>query len=739
MHWAALAAALSLALPSQPRQATLPAPVPAASGVPGSGPIGPIERIVSQVAVRDLARRGLASGQAFCVESNTIAACLAPGTSPEYARRILARLYGEGTVGPRYALSARWTNTASGSTGLPGTPIHLTYSFVPDGLTIPDAAAGGSDPSTLFATLDAQFGSTAAWQAKFAQVFQRWGELAGITYTQVGDDGAAFVFNPGSNTAPVRGDIRIAAIPLDGAFNVLAYSYFPDFSDMVLDTSENWANGFADYLFLRNTLAHEHGHGIGFDHVWPIDQTKLMEPFLSAAFDGPQDDDIRGANRNYGDHREDNDTLGTATALGALPASPSVPLASLDSSSDEDWYSFTVTAGQTLTLNLNPIGATYNVGPSSGSTVSVNTLAINNLDLEVYNASSVLMASGNTQPAGVAETISSLSLASAGGLIYVRVLNHAGGVDDVQRYTLTGTATTAIPTSVSVAGAAGTVGQTVQLSATLIDTSSGDPIAGQTVDFTVAGDGGTYTSGATGVDGIATYDYTIPEGAGPGSRSVTATFNGGGGYAGSAGNGSLVVSKAATRAWVGDRTQTTGRTVYYWGYLHRQDNDSVIPGRTVHLSVNGSRVDSGVTDGSGRALLSYVVPVGTAPGSVPVAVEFDEDTGYLASSDPGALNVTVETRSWVGNRTVKAGKLAAFWGYLVRKDNGAALAGQTVHLRLFGNRVASGVIDGTGRVLLTYAIPADTVPDDYAVQVEFDAAGGYLASSWSATLTVTAP
>jgi hypothetical protein len=44
-------------------------------------------------------------------------------------------------------------------------------------------------------------------------------------------------------------------------------------------------------------------------------ETKLMEPYLSLRFDGPQDDDIRGAHRLYGDPYEVNGTVATATPI----------------------------------------------------------------------------------------------------------------------------------------------------------------------------------------------------------------------------------------------------------------------------------------------------------------------------------------------------------------------------------------------------------------------------------------
>jgi hypothetical protein len=45
-------------------------------------------------------------------------------------------------------------------------------------------------------------------------------------------------------------------------------------------------------------------------------QTKLMEPFLSTNFYGPQHDDILGAQTLYGDDYESNDAAITGNFIG---------------------------------------------------------------------------------------------------------------------------------------------------------------------------------------------------------------------------------------------------------------------------------------------------------------------------------------------------------------------------------------------------------------------------------------
>ena len=114
-------------------------------------------------------------------------------------------------------------------------------------------------------------------------------------------------------------------------------------------------------------LAHEQGHGLGYGHTEPVDQTKLMEPFLATAFDGPQFDDILGLQRQYGDFNEGgmgNDTSADATAIGNVSfgqtltigadatdttvAATDVDFVSIDGSTDTDVYQFGAAAGGTV-------------------------------------------------------------------------------------------------------------------------------------------------------------------------------------------------------------------------------------------------------------------------------------------------------------------------------------------------------------------------------------------------------
>ncbi|HSF18026.1 MAG TPA: matrixin family metalloprotease [Vicinamibacteria bacterium] len=372
------------------------------------------------------------------------AACFAPGTRPEVIEAFAARLAPSSPTSslqvspdmgpPAFTFNDvdRWSQTATNPCCLTqGDPTTITWSIVPDGTPIPGYNAEPGDPSNLRAFLNAIYGNQGVWLPIFQQVFDRWGQLTGVTYVyEPNDDGAAWT--SGSPSTPgqigVRGDVRIGGHYIDGNSNILAYNFYPQSGEMVIDTGDNfYTNTATNSLRLRNVLAHEHGHGLGLRHVCPVSQTKLMEPFLSVSFDGPQHDDILATNRGYGDDNEGNDTAGAATALGAISGPAQVTSVSIDDNSDGDFLSFTAAPGTLLDVTLSPVGATYlsgsqNMGGSCSAGTNFNSLIQNNLGVQVLasDGSSVL-AMSTSSPIGVAESVNDVDLGS-GGTFFVNVI-----------------------------------------------------------------------------------------------------------------------------------------------------------------------------------------------------------------------------------------------------------------------------------------------------------------------------
>lgn len=393
-----------------------------------------------------------------------VVACLAPGTqiTPELTDRLNQAMMG-GADGnpfdPRYVgPSARWNQ------GSQGDPIVLRWSLVPDGLSIPSGIGEATANSNLFSKWDAKL-PRATWIALIESCFTRWSQFASITYTRVKasgvdwDDGAAW----GSAGSSVRGDVRISMKPIDGLSNVLAYNSYPQTGDMVLDSddatgSTNFFNSGNNYRFFRNTVQHEHGHGLGFPHTCSTDSAIIMEPLLQTTFDGIRHDDIRAGQRNYGDINEPDNTAAAANFAGALnvgspftiglPPSPSVvngSTLSIDADGEQDWHSFSTSQIVLANFTLTPIGLTYDSSSQQNNGTCntgnpTNSLTAADLNLTIYAADGVtLLGAANSQPAGSAETITGVLLSPA-GTFYARV-NEGGTVSATQLYQLTLNAT----------------------------------------------------------------------------------------------------------------------------------------------------------------------------------------------------------------------------------------------------------------------------------------------------------
>jgi hypothetical protein len=326
---------------------------------------------------------------------------------------------------------------------------------VPDGTNIPNGVGEGAGPSNLFSSMDTKFGGNRAlWIAQFQACFDRWAALTGTSYTRIQwngnpwDDGAAFGNGGANGAAGLRGDVRISAKNIDGASGTLAYNYYPGFGgDMVLDSSENWGNSTNSYLFLRNTILHEHGHGVGMLHVCPTNGTKLMEPFLNTGFDGPQHDDIRGVTNLYGDPYESNNTAAAAANLGNLapggsvnpsgipaPAVSNAALTAIDVSGDSDFYRLNLTSATTVSINCIPTGLNYDSSPQCGSGNFVNSVAIAGLSASIIASDGSTVIHTNNVAAGT--TLNIFNIAVPAGTFYVRVFaNSAHSVP--QMYNLT--------------------------------------------------------------------------------------------------------------------------------------------------------------------------------------------------------------------------------------------------------------------------------------------------------------
>ena len=378
-------------------------------------------------------------------------AVFAPGTTPEQMVAAYQNLLATNGIGLEHMIggaglelqpsNSRWNSTR-------GTPVDITYSFTPDGTS----TSQGS--SSIFATLDAALGSTTLWQQRYQQALDAWAAVTANTYTKDVDDGATW--NTLGGVPGVRGELRLTAGPIDGPSGVLAFNFFPNSGDMLIDSQDSgfWGNSSNGNRFLRNVVTHENGHGMGLFHECPTSNTAIMEPFINTNFDGPQFDDILSMQYQYGDPQEPNGAIGNAASLDGLGLTSGVPLQvpllSLHANNDFDLFAINAVAGSVLNSVIAAVdGSTYLAGAqnSNGSCqpgTSFNARQQFDLILEVLDPTGTVIATSNATGLGGGEQLSGIALPTT-GTFFIRVrpgtTTGTTGAFHIQPYNLSVTAT----------------------------------------------------------------------------------------------------------------------------------------------------------------------------------------------------------------------------------------------------------------------------------------------------------
>lgn len=379
----------------------------------------------------------------------------APGTPRDYADTWI-EIYKRGTVGTGEPDDnfgnfdaggrGRWTNPVGGPSPNIGDPSTVTWSIVPDGTLV----GQNQNPSNFIAFMDGIYGggsgpvSSRPWFPLVQRAYENWAVVSGLSFVYESFDDGAPQGGTNRGIQGVRGDMRIGGTNIDGNFGTLAYNYYPmgggnsGFDgDMVVDTGDSFylvnSDGpSGENRALLNVLMHEAGHGIGLGHVDPVNQTKLMEPFASVNFYGPQHDDILGAQTLYGDDRESNDAPTTATSLGVIAnGTRTLTLLSMDNNADRDFFAIDAPSSGRLTLSVTPVGFQYDVAPTGGSVGPTNSLLYSDLSFQVLGSDGqTVLAQVNNGGLGVTELLTDFEIRTP-GRYFIRV---DGTNDIVQLY-----------------------------------------------------------------------------------------------------------------------------------------------------------------------------------------------------------------------------------------------------------------------------------------------------------------
>ena len=569
----------------------------------------------------------------------------APGTSQEYIDKHHDDIHhSDGGNTTAFQAAAKWSTTATNGPVGTREAVVLTWGIVPDGMALPAVLTGeSSSSSSLRAFMDGLYGAGPGgsdltlrpWFSLFQNSLLRNAAVSGLTYVYLAADDSA-AFNSSAGSPGVRPDVRIGGHPIDGSSGILAYNYFPNGGDMVIDTNDGSFIGSTTNTSraFRNILMHEQGHGVGLAHEEPVDGNTLMEPFLNTSFDGPQFDDVMGLHRLYGDVNEKttaNATTVTATAIGnlaigtpiirgasgntasELTGATATDFVSIDDDGDIDVYSFTVNPNALITAVVTPVGPTYQSAPQNGTAVTFVSSQQSDLTLEFLNSGGTVIASANTGGLGAAETIAGIYSGFSGGSFFVRV---TGAENKAQMYQLQLSAVSAGSTVAVVSGNLQAIGSTANNLFSVVRSGTNyrvtDPVGA------IAGPGASQFNTTTVDVPIASISGIIDIRGNDGTDSISLDLSGGnivpaGGILFSGGNGTdTVIGPGVAGAWslttagAGTLTASGASTLTFNG-MENLTGSSLDDGFTFAGGSLAGAIDGGVGtdnmtgDGTGRS------------------------------------------------------------------------------------------------------------------------------------------
>lgn len=161
------------------------------------------------------------------------------------------------------------------------------------------------------------------------------------------------------------------------------------------------------------------------------------------------------------------------------------------------------------------------------------------------------------------------------------------------------------------------------------------PVYNKLITFKV--DGSVVGTDTTTAAGRAQIGYTIPDGAGAGVRSILAQWAGDGGYGSSWVTNTLTVGKTYPYIWVLPKSVQEGGVANLYAYFRRLYDYQKQAGKTVQFMIDGTPVQTVVTDANGVARYYYqtVEPVGAHT----IRCEFAGDAWLEPGFGEGALTI----------------------------------------------------------------------------------------------------
>ena len=272
----------------------------------------------------------------------------------------------------------------------------------------------------------------------------------------------------------------------------------------------------------------------------------------------------------------------------------------------------------------------------------------------------------------------------------------------------------------------GTYAASTTLKGTLTATTSGAPLAGEQVSFTL---GTQSCSALTDPTGNATCTITLSQPSG--AYTVDANFAGDTDNLASSASTPYTLKPAATLVtYTGATSGTYGQSVTLSGSLTDNSGNPQV-GQTLQLAVGGESC-SAPTDATGTAACK-VIP-GDSPGTYTATAAFAGNADYAAGSDGAAfvLSPAATTLTYTGATNGNFNHSVVLSANLTDATN-SALSGEAVDFTL-GSQGCNAITDPSGNA--SCSIVVNQTPGSYTAGVSFAGNGDYLASSASAPFTL---
>jgi WD40 repeat protein len=164
--------------------------------------------------------------------------------------------------------------------------------------------------------------------------------------------------------------------------------------------------------------------------------------------------------------------------------------------------------------------------------------------------------------------------------------------------------------------------------------------AGRTITFAV--DGAAVGSADTDAGGQAVLPYIIPEGSGPGARTLTSAWAGDQAYGSAGAASTLTVTPGTIYLWLLEpRSVARGGAVYLRAYARSLPYYNWKAGLAIGYAVDGTDVGMAKTNADGRADWYYVAPLNSTVGDHTFTCTFHGNALYGPTERSGTFTVTL--------------------------------------------------------------------------------------------------